>query len=93
MGSGGTHAAVCRARTASADNWDGLGERAFRVLPRRGEQVQFNDPDGIGQCYEVVAVHHPLDPDRTVACDLYVVRIGTITDVLGQLFRESPAVS
>lgn len=80
--------AIVIVKTPGNDAWEGLGTHEFRVMPRKGERIDFDDPDGIGYSYEVVAVHHPQDP-VTTAGDVYAVRIGTVTDTAVRLFEES----
>lgn len=80
--------AIMIVKNPGNDNWEGLDEHEFRVMPRKGERIDFNDADGIGYSYEVVAVHHPLDP-ATTAGDVYAVRIGTVTDTSVRLFEKS----
>lgn len=80
--------AIVIVKNPGNDNWEGLGDHEFRVMPCKGERIDFNDPDGIGYSYEVVAVHHPLNPAST-AGDVYAVRIGTVTDTVVRLFEES----
>lgn len=81
--------AMVLVKNPGRNNWEGLGSHDFRVLPRVGERVDL-DLSGIGYSYEVVAVHHPLEPADT-AGDVYAVRLGTITDVVKGLFEESPS--
>ena len=81
--------AVVIVKNPGKDNWEGLGTHEFRVLPRAGERVELNI-EGIGYSYEVVAVHHPLDPSPTGGVDIYAVRIGTVTDVTIRLLEDSP---
>ena len=71
-------------------NWRGLGSHQFRALPRVGEMIGMNDEAGVGQHYEVVGVHHPLDP-ATHTGDVYAVRVGKATNDIRRLFEESPA--
>lgn len=52
----------------------------FRASPRVGEIIS-HDEDGVGIAFEVVAVHHPLQP-ASAAGDIYVKRIGNLTDYL-----------
>lgn len=54
----------------------GLGEKRFRVAPRKGDYLTIPDADGIAQNYEVVAVIHPSEPVGT-AGDLLVRYMGT----------------
>lgn len=70
-------------------NWKGLGSHQFRAIPRIGETIGMDDEEGIGQHYEVVGVHHPLDP-ASHAGDVYAVRVGEATDDIKRLFEESP---
>lgn len=58
----------------------GLGAHQFRVAPRIGEFVTFDDKKGIGQAYKVKAVIHPLEPVET-AGDLILEHIGTDLDL------------
>lgn len=81
--------AIVIVKNPGRESWEGLGTHRFRVLPRVGERIDL-DVDGIGYSYEVVAVHHPLEP-ADAAGDIFAVRIGTIPDVLTRLFRESQA--
>ena len=53
---------------------------SFRVSPRVGEIIT-HDEDGVGVAFEVVAVHHPLEP-TTTAGDLYVKRLGNLVEHL-----------
>lgn len=67
----------------SSKGWKGHGQRGFRVAPRVGEHITFNDKGGTGQAYEVIAVIHPAETIQT-AGDLIVRHVSTD---LG--FRES----
>ena len=64
--------------------WCGLGTHKFRTAPHVGHVITMNDPNGIGQAYEVVAVIHPLEPTST-AGDLVLRHIGTNVDFHGSL--------
>lgn len=65
-------------------DWSGHGSRAFRVAPRVGDYVSFDDSQGVGQAYEVIAVLHPLDLAST-AGDLIIRHRGTDLDLRASL--------
>lgn len=63
--------------------WQGHGTNEFESAPRIGEYIEFNDADGIGQVYSILAVIHPLEPTMT-AGDILIRHISNTTD-----FRKS----
>ena len=56
--------------------WTGVGSHEFRTPPRKGDIIGWDDENGVGQAYEVVAVMHPLEP-ATTSGDLLVRHIST----------------
>lgn len=52
-------------------DWEGHGTQEFEVAPKTGEYISFDDNNGIGQIFEVVAVIHPLSKTMT-AGDLII---------------------
>ena len=68
--------------------YEGLGQHGFRIPPRVGEFVGFNDEKGIGLSYRVVAVLHPLSPVDT-AGDLILEYVGTDTEMRNSFLGKS----
>jgi len=64
---------------SGAEGAKGLGQYSFKSAPRKGEIITFNNDEGIGQAYEVIAVMHPLE-QAECAGDLIIKHIGTDLD-------------
>jgi hypothetical protein len=82
--------AMLMLKVSGRDTWQGMGEKAYSVLPRTGEFIEI-DVDGTAYWCKVVAVAHSSEPTTNIG-DIYAVPLGKSTDVLKQLFdsTESP---
>jgi len=79
--------AMLMVKVPNQDHWQGMGQKAFTVLPRIGEFIEIN-VDDVGYTYSVVAVAHPSEPTVNMG-DIYIVELGKTPDVLKQLFESA----
>jgi hypothetical protein len=78
--------AIVMVKDPGQEHWRGLGRHEFITLPRVGERIDF-DIEGTEYSYQVVAVHHTLDPASS-AGDIYAIRLGTVAEVVQRLLEE-----
>lgn len=58
------------------------------AAPRVGEYLSLNDPNGIGQSFEVLAVIHPVNPgSSTATVEVRLRHIGTEVDLFKAINR------
>lgn len=69
---------------AADGEWKGFGSHEFSTPPRKGEYVSWDDEEGTGQTYEVIAVIHPLEPTATSG-DLIVRYVSIHTTFINDL--------
>ena len=69
------------------DQWQGMGQKEFAVLPRIGEFIEI-DVDDVGYMYKVVNVVHPSEPTVNMV-DIYIAELGKASDVQKQLFDSA----
>ncbi|MGG6267537.1 hypothetical protein [Leptolyngbya sp. AN10] len=84
MSSSNQITAMLMVKVPDKEHWQGMGSKAFSVLPRTGELIEY-DIDGTAHVCKVVAVAHPSEPTVNIG-DIYAVQLGKTTDVLKQIF-------
>ena len=59
---------------------------SLAAIPRVGEYLTNNDQNGLGQAFKVLAVLHPVDPEKlTATIELRLERVGTSNDLFAEL--------
>ena len=76
-----TKALVIEIIPSLSNPWHGRGLHEFHATPHKGDFVEFNNADGNGELFEVVAVIHA---DSAPAIDVYITRRGITATVKGE---------